>query len=291
MGAARVDAHDLRCERVVSGYDGKAVVREVSVSLPGHGISAIIGPNACGKSTLLKTMARLIKPMSGAVTLDGRGVGTIKPKRLARMVGLLPQSPVVPDGIAVGDLVGRGRYPRQRVFRGWTKEDEAAVAEAMGIMSVAELADRSVSGLSGGQRQRVWIAMALAQQTDILLLDEPTTFLDVAYQIEILDVLSELNRERGITLAMVLHDINLAARYADYIFAMKDGRLAAEGKPREVVTAEAIKRVFGMDCVILEDPVARSPLMIPVGRRVGRQDDSGPASIMDASRGSLSAIR
>jgi iron complex transport system ATP-binding protein len=262
-----MSAHVFRCENVVSGYDGKAVVHEVSLSLPEHGISAIIGANACGKSTLLKTMARLIKPMSGAVTLDGHEVGAIQPKRLARMVGLLPQSPIVPDGIAVGDLVGRGRFPHQRMFRGWTKADELAVAEAMEIMSVSGLADSCISDLSGGQRQRVWIAMALAQQTDILLLDEPTTFLDVAYQVEILDLLAELNHERGTTFAMVLHDVNLAARYADYIFAMKDGRLVAEGKPREVVTKDVVKKVFGMECVVLEDPVACAPLMVPVGRR------------------------
>ncbi|MDR2656849.1 MAG: ABC transporter ATP-binding protein, partial [Oscillospiraceae bacterium] len=252
------ETHAFRTENVVSGYDGRAIVRNVGLTIPERKISIIIGANACGKTTLLKTMARLIKPMSGSVTLDGKEIGAYSPKKLARIVGLLPQSPIIPEGIAVSDLVGRGRFPHQKMLKGWTKADYEAVAEAMETMHVAELANRSISELSGGQRQRVWIAMALAQQTDILLLDEPTTFLDIAYQVEILEMLHELNQTKGITIVMVLHDINLSARYAQHIFAMKDGRLIAQGSPREVITTENIRNIFGLDSVVIQDPVSHS---------------------------------
>lgn len=260
-------AHVFRSEHVVSGYDGRVVVSDVSITVPAHSISVIIGANACGKSTLLKTLSRLIKPLSGKIMLDDKEIREFQPKKLAQVIGLLPQSPIVPDGIAVSDLVGRGRFPHQRMFRGWTKADYDAVAQAMEIMNITQLANRSISELSGGQRQRVWIAMALAQQTDILLLDEPTTFLDVSYQVEILDLLTELNQEHGTTIVMVLHDINLSARYADYIFAMKNGQLIAQGKPAEVITKQTIKEVFGMESVIIEDPVAHCPMMVPVGQK------------------------
>lgn len=260
--------HVFQAENVVSGYDAKVVVNNVELAIPERGISIIIGANACGKSTLLKTMSRLIKPVSGRVLLDGKEIGAYSSKKLARIVGLLPQSPIVPEGIAVNDLVGRGRFPHQRMLKGWSKADYAAVAEAMEIMRITDLANRSISELSGGQRQRVWIAMALAQQTDILLLDEPTTFLDIAYQVEILDMLAELNRAYGTTIVMVLHDINLSARYADHIFAMKDGQLIADGAPKEVITVENIKETFDIDSVVIEDPVSNTPLMVPVGRHV-----------------------
>lgn len=251
---------------IVAGYDKKIIINDIDVVIPNNKISVIIGANACGKSTLLKTLARLLKPVSGEVVLDGKQIGTIPPKQLARVLGLLPQSPVVPEGITVSDLVSRGRYPYQNFLKGLEKKDYEAVEEALEIMGIVELANRSVDELSGGQRQRVWIAMALAQQTDILLLDEPTTFLDITYQIEILDLLTDLNRRRGTTIVMVLHDINLSARYADYIFAVQKGNLIAQGKPSEIISEELMKQVFGLDCAVIKDPVSGSPFIVPKGR-------------------------
>lgn len=223
--------HALRTESLVAGYGRTPIVDGVSIDVPMHRVSVIVGANACGKSTLLKAMSRLIPAMSGAVILDGKSLDQLPTKDLARTLGLLPQQPVAPEGIAVADLVGRGRHPHQRLFRSWTSEDDRAVTEALAATGVLDLADRAVDELSGGQRQRVWIAMALAQETDILLLDEPTTFLDVSHQIEVLDLLTDLNIRRGTTIVMVLHDINLAARYADHLFALRAGRLVASGTP------------------------------------------------------------
>ncbi|WP_318617487.1 ABC transporter ATP-binding protein [Sporosarcina sp. YIM B06819] len=259
-------AHIFQAEQVVSGYDNKTIVHGVNLLIPSNKISVIIGANGCGKSTLLKTLARLIKPTSGEITLDGKPLSKIPPKQLARVLGLLPQSPIVPEGISVSDLVGRGRYPHQSLFSGWTKKDYEAVAEAMYIMNITEFANRNIDELSGGQRQRVWIAMALAQQTDILFLDEPTTFLDITYQVEILDLLTDLNRKRGTTIVMVLHDINLAARYADHIFALRQGKLVAEGKPSNVITSDLIQDVFGLRCSVIKDPISGSPSVVPIGR-------------------------
>ncbi|MDF1510931.1 ABC transporter ATP-binding protein [Robertmurraya sp. DFI.2.37] len=258
--------HLFQAEQIVAGYENKTVIHEVSLAIPSNKISVIIGANACGKSTLLKTLARLIKPASGKITLDGRPIGKIPSKELARIVGLLPQSPIVPEGISVADLVGRGRFPHQSLLSGWTKKDYEAVAEAMEIMNITDLANRNIDELSGGQRQRVWIAMALAQQTDILFLDEPTTFLDITYQVEILDLLTDLNRKYGTTIVMVLHDINLSARYADHIFAMHQGRLVAEGEPAEVITDTLIKDIFGLNCTVIADPISGSPSVVPIGR-------------------------
>ncbi|MDF2803951.1 MAG: transporter related [Anaerocolumna sp.] len=251
---------------IVAGYDKKIIINNIDVVIPSNKISVIIGANACGKSTLLKTLARLIKPVSGEVVLDGKQISEIPPKQLAQILGLLPQSPVVPEGITVSDLVSRGRFPYQNFLKGMDKKDYEAVEEALEIMGITELANRSVDELSGGQRQRVWIAMALAQQTDILLLDEPTTFLDITYQVEILDLLTDLNRKRGTTIAMVLHDINLSARYADYIFAVKKGNLIAQGVPNEIITEDLMKQVFGLDCAVIKDPVSDSPFIVPKGR-------------------------
>ncbi len=256
----------LSTRSIVAGYDKKVIINGIDLVVPSHKISVIIGANASGKSTLLKTMARLIKPISGEIVLDGKRIGAIPSKQLAQVLGLLPQSPVVPEGITVSDLVARGRFPYQTMLKGMGKKDYEAVEEALHIMGITELANRSVDELSGGQRQRVWIAMALAQQTDILLLDEPTTFLDITYQIEILDLLTDLNRKRGTTIAMVLHDINLSARYADYIFAVSKGDLVAQGSPSEVITEELIKRVFGLNCAVIKDPVSNSPFIVPKGR-------------------------
>lgn len=258
--------HVFQADQIVAGYDHKTILHGISLVIPSNKISVMIGANACGKSTLLKTLARLIKPTSGTVTLDGKPISKIPPKQLARVVGLLPQSPIVPEGISVADLVGRGRFPHQSLLSGWTKKDVEAVAEAMEIMNITELANRNIDELSGGQRQRVWIAMALAQQTDILFLDEPTTFLDITYQVEILDLLTDLNRKKGTTIVMVLHDINLSARYADYIFALSQGKLLAEGKPAEVITSSLVKDIFGLDCTVIPDPISGSPMVIPKGR-------------------------
>ena len=251
---------------LVSGYGGTPIVKGVGLTVPSGKISVIIGANACGKSTLLKTMARLIAPQSGSVILDGQSVGSIPTKELARSLGLLPQSPIAPEGIVVADLVGRGRHPHQRMFHTWSSADDVAVAEALSATGIADLADRAVDELSGGQRQRVWIAMALAQQTGVLLLDEPTTFLDLARQIEVLDLLADLNEKKGTTIVMVLHDMNMAARYGDHIFAMADGELVASGSPAEVMTTDLIEQVFDLDSMVVTDPVSGAPMVLPRGR-------------------------
>ena len=256
----------LKAENISSGYDDKVIVKNLSLSIPPNKISVIIGANACGKSTLLKTLSRLIRPMKGKVLLNGTELSKIAPKKLAGNLGLLPKSPVVPEGITVFDLVVRGRYPYQSFLRGLSKKDYEAVEEALEIMGITDLADRNVEELSGGQRQRVWIAMALAQETDILLLDEPTTFLDISYQVEILDLLTDLNRKRGTTIVMVLHDINLSARYADHIIAMRSGSIIAEGNPDEIITSSLVRTVFDLDCEVIRDPISHSPVIIPIGR-------------------------
>lgn len=261
-----MNTHLLKAEHLVAGYDKKIIVNDISIAIPDGKISVLIGANASGKSTLLKTLARLIKPLSGEITLDGKNIHQIPPKQLAQTLGLLPQSPIAPEGIAVADLVGRGRFPHQSLFKGWSKEDSLAVAEALDMMGISAIANRNIDELSGGQRQRVWIAMALAQQTDILFLDEPTTFLDIAYQVEILDLLTDLNKKCGTTIVMVLHDINLSARYADYIFAMHKGKITAEGHPSAVITSQLVKQVFSLDGEIIDDPVSHSPLLVPKGR-------------------------
>ena len=258
--------HTFEGKNIVTGYDKKIIIDGIDLSVPSNKVSVIIGSNGCGKSTLLKTMARLIKPLSGDIVIDGKKITTMPSKKLAQILGLLPQSPVVPEGITVWDLVSRGRFPYQNLFSSLNKEDFEAVEEALEIMGISELANRCIDELSGGQRQRVWIAMALAQQTDILLLDEPTTYLDIAYQVEILDLLTDLNRKRGTTIVMVLHDINLSARYADYIFALRKGKLVSQGSPEDIITSELINDVFGLDCEVIKDPVSHSPFIIPKGR-------------------------
>ncbi|MDR2045335.1 MAG: ABC transporter ATP-binding protein [Clostridium sp.] len=258
--------HHFSVRNAVVGYGGAPIVKGVDFTVPEGRISVLIGANACGKSTLLKAMARLLKPVSGEITLDHVRLDAVPTRRLARRLGLLPQSPIAPEGIAVSELVGRGRFPHRNFLQGWTKADYEAVSEAMDAMGVAELADRNVDELSGGQRQRVWIAMALAQRTDILLLDEPTTFLDIAHQIEILDLLTEQNRKRGTTIVMVLHEVNLAARYADFLFAMRDGELVASGTPREILTEKVVRQIFELESVVIPDPVSGAPMMLPCGR-------------------------
>jgi len=264
------ERRSLATDRVTVGYDDRVVVQDLSLSIPAGRISVIVGANACGKSTLLRAMARLLPPRSGAVLLDGRSISEQPTREVAKILGLLPQTPVAPDGIAVADLVARGRYPHRSLLKPWTQEDEQAVAEALRMTDVLDLADRPVDELSGGQRQRVWIAMALAQGTDILLLDEPTTFLDVAHQIEVLDLLTDLNRQRGTTIVMVLHDLNLAARYGDELFAVKNGRLYLSGAPQIVVTSPMVRDVFGMEARVVLDDVSGTPLVLPIGRHHSR---------------------
>ncbi|CAM2763963.1 ABC transporter ATP-binding protein [Actinomyces slackii] len=252
-----------------SGYGKRVVVDGVETTIPDGRITVIVGANACGKSTLLKTMARILAPMEGDVLLGGTPVGDIPTKALARRLGLLPQQPIAPEGIAVADLVGRGRHPHQSLLSSLSiggAEDRRIIEESLVATGTADLADRSIEELSGGQRQRVWIAMALAQRTDVLLLDEPTTFLDLAHQVEVLDLLTDLNRQRGTTIVMVLHDINLAARYADHMIAMKKGRVVASGEPAAIVDAELVGEVFGLKARVITDPVSSTPLVLPQGR-------------------------
>ncbi|QYC40376.1 putative siderophore transport system ATP-binding protein YusV [Nonomuraea coxensis DSM 45129] len=247
-------------------YDQRVVATDLSVAIPDESFTVIIGPNACGKSTLLRALARMLKPKAGAVHLDGSVITSLPSKEVARRLGLLPQTSIVPDGITVADLVARGRYPHQKLMRQWSKADETAVTEAMRATDVAGLADRIVDELSGGQRQRVWLAMALAQETPILLLDEPTTFLDISHQIEVLDLCADLHEE-GRTMVAVLHDLNQACRYATHLIVMRAGRIVARGDPREIVTPELVHEVFELRCEIIVDPQSGTPLIVPEARR------------------------
>ncbi len=258
--------HSLTAAGLSAGYGDTVILNGLDLTvLPGK-ITVIVGANACGKSTLLRTMSRLISPRQGQVLLDGKSIHQAPSRELARRMGLLPQSPIAPEGITVADLVSRGRHPHQGMFSRWTRKDDEAVAAALEATRTTALAERPVDELSGGQRQRVWIAMALAQQTEILLLDEPTTFLDISHQIEVLDLLTDLNSARGTTIVMVLHDLNLAARYADCLVAMAEGRLHVSGKPEDVLTEENVRQVFGLESRIITDPTSGRPFMLPMGR-------------------------
>nr|WP_245218941.1 ABC transporter ATP-binding protein [Rubellimicrobium aerolatum] len=244
-------------------YGGRPIVRDLSLAVPDGRVTVIIGPNACGKSTLLRALARLLAPARGTVTLDGKAIARQPTREVARVLGLLPQTPLAPEGITVADLVARGRSPHQGAFRQWSRADESAVAAALEATGTADLAGLRVEELSGGQRQRAWIAMALAQETPLLLLDEPTTFLDLRHQIEVLALVRRLNRDLGRTVVMVLHDIGLACRYADHLVAMRDGCILAEGTPEAVVTPATIRAVFGLEARVIPDPETGTPLVIP----------------------------
>ncbi|GHF69650.1 ABC transporter ATP-binding protein [Streptomyces sp. NRRL_ISP-5395] len=277
----------LAASALTLAYEDRTVVHELDLTVPDGQVTVIVGPNACGKSTTLRALGRLLKPRGGAVLLDGTELARIPTKQIARSIGLLPQTPVAPEAITVSDLVARGRQPHQSWWQQWSDEDERAVTDAMSRTDVTALADRSVDELSGGQRQRVWIAMALAQDTDLLLLDEPTTYLDIAHQVEVLDLVRQLaspaaDGTRGRTVVTVLHDLNQAARYADRLVAMKEGRIVAEGAPGDIVTAELVREVFGLEAVIVPDPVTGSPLVVP-GAPWTPATTSAPAPASSAS--------
>ncbi|MBQ1079764.1 MULTISPECIES: ABC transporter ATP-binding protein [unclassified Nocardiopsis] len=248
-------------------YDQRVISRDLAVRIPDNSFTVIVGPNACGKSTLLRALSRTLKPAQGNVLLDGQVISSYPAKEVARRLGLLPQSSIAPDGIGVADLVARGRFPHQSFLRQWSSQDEAVVAEAMAATGISALADRSVDELSGGQRQRVWLAMVLAQQTPLLLLDEPTTYLDIAHQMDMLDLCADLHAEQGHTLVAVLHDLNHACRYATHLIVMKDGEIVAEGEPATVVTADLVEKVFGLPVRIIPDPETHTPMIVPVDRR------------------------
>jgi iron complex transport system ATP-binding protein len=252
----------LRGENLTLAYDRRVVAEGLDVEIPDRAFTAIVGPNACGKSTLLRALARMLKPRAGAVLLDGHEIAKQPSKEVARRLGLLAQSAVAPDGITVVDLVARGRHPHQSFLRQWSREDEQAVRHALRATRVDDLAGRPVDELSGGQRQRVWLAMVLAQDTPLLLLDEPTTFLDLQHQIEVLDLCAQLHAA-GRTLVAVLHDLNQACRYATHLIAMREGRVVARGAPEEIVDAELVEHVFGVRCRVIEDPETGTPLIVP----------------------------
>jgi iron complex transport system ATP-binding protein len=266
MTALRNDAARLGAEGVTVGYADRVVLDNLDITIPTGVITTVIGPNGCGKSTLLRTLSRLLKPRQGTVLLDGHDIARLKTKDIAKRMGLLPQTPIAPEGLTVADLVARGRHPHQSWLRQWSREDEAVVAEALAWTDMADLGDRPVDELSGGQRQRAWISMALAQGTDLLLLDEPTTYLDLSHQIDVLELVARLHTERGRTVVVVLHDLNLAARYAQRLVAMRDGALVASGTPHEVLTEQLLADVFDLEARVVPDPVAGTPLVVPVRR-------------------------
>jgi len=256
----------LKVRQLRVAYHDRVVIDGLDLEIPPGEITVIVGANACGKSTLLRTLARLLTPRSGGVYLDGRSIHDLPTRTVAQQLGILPQAPVAPEGMTVADLVGRGRAPHQSWWRQWSTSDEGAVASALAATEMTDLADRPVDELSGGQRQRAWIAMAVAQSTPVLLLDEPTTYLDLAHQIDVLDLVVDLNRTEGRTVVMVLHDLPQACRYADHMIAMKDGAIVASGSPSEVITEELVEKVFDIRCQISPDPVSGTPMVIPISR-------------------------
>lgn len=253
----------LEAQGVTLGYDRHIVSTDLHIAIPDGSFTAIIGPNACGKSTLLRAYARVLKPLAGSMVLDGADMATYPAKEVAKRLGLLPQSAIAPDGIRVADLVARGRFPYQGIIRQWTSDDSTAVKAALEATQITDLSGRLVDELSGGQRQRVWIAMLLAQQTNILLLDEPTTFLDISHQFELLELLRRFHRN-GHTIITVLHDLNQAARYANHLIVMKEGQVVAEGDPSSIITADLVEDVFHLPCIVMPDPVTASPAVFPL---------------------------
>ena len=269
-GSARVQVQD-----VAIGYDKRLVSEHLSVTVPDQSFTAIIGPNGCGKSTLLRAVARVLNPSAGRVLLDGKTISSYGAKDVARRLGLLPQSSLAPDGIRVADLVARGRAPYQNLFHQWRSSDEEAVRLALKATRLTELSGRLVDELSGGQRQRVWVAMLLEQDTPIMLLDEPTTFLDIAHQYELIELFRGFH-EDGKTIVAVLHDLNQAARYADHLIVMRDGQVVATGTPDEVITAGLISDVFGLWSLVVPDPVTKTPTVVPLDPRTVPIDPTEP---------------
>ncbi|APU43538.1 ABC transporter ATP-binding protein [Streptomyces sp. TN58] len=261
----------LAARGVTVGYGGRVVIDDLDVAVPPRVITTIIGSNGCGKSTLLRTLSRLLKPTRGSVVLDGDDIARLRTRDVAKKLGLLPQAPVAPEGLTVADLVARGRHPHQSWLRQWSSDDADVVERALAMTGVADLADRPVDALSGGQRQRVWISMTLAQGTDLLLLDEPTTYLDLAHAVDVLDLVDDLH-ESGCTVVLVLHDLNLAVRYSDNLIVMKAGAILAQGHPRDVITAELLHEAFGLRAKVIDDPVGDRPLIVPIGRAHVRPD-------------------
>ncbi|NKE58356.1 ABC transporter ATP-binding protein [Lentzea sp. PSKA42] len=275
MTALRNDAARLGAEGVTVGYADRVVLDNLDVSIPTGVITTVIGPNGCGKSTLLRTLSRLLKPRQGTVLLDGHDIARLRTKDVAKKMGLLPQTPIAPDGLTVADLVARGRHPHQSWVRQWSSDDADVVAKALRMTGVADLAHRPVDSLSGGQRQRVWISMTLAQGTDLLLLDEPTTYLDLAHAIDVIDLVDDLH-EGGCTIVMVLHDLNLAVRYSDNLIVMKSGAIVAQGHPSDVITSDLLLDTFGLQAKVIDDPVSERPLIVPIGRtHVVSKSDQG----------------
>lgn len=265
MTVLRSAAARLGAEGVTVGYNDRVVLDNLDITIPPGVITTVIGPNGCGKSTLLRTLSRLLKPKRGTVLLDGHDIARLKTKDVAKRMGLLPQTPIAPEGLTVADLVARGRHPHQGWLRQWSSDDADIVARALASTGVADLADRPVDSLSGGQRQRVWISMTLAQGTDLLLLDEPTTYLDLAHAIDVIDLIDDLH-EAGRTIVMVLHDLNLAVRYSDNLIVMKSGSIVAQGHPNDVITGELLRDAFGLQARVIDDPVSNRPLIVPIGR-------------------------
>ncbi|MEV4645264.1 ABC transporter ATP-binding protein [Saccharopolyspora sp. NPDC049357] len=267
---ARAVTDRLRASDLKLAYGERVVVDGLDFEVASGTITAVIGPNGCGKSTLLRALGRLLQPQRGEVLLDGKKIHKMSTKEVARVLGVLPQSPAAPEGLTVADLVARGRHPHQSWYRQWSSDDESAVAEALAMTGIGDLAERTLDELSGGQRQRAWLSMALAQGTDLLLLDEPTTYLDLSHQVDVLELVGRLHDESGRTVVMVLHDLNLAARYADRLVAMKDGAVVASGEPDQVLTEELLADVFDLRARVIPDPVAGTPMVVPIGgRRTG----------------------
>jgi iron complex transport system ATP-binding protein len=276
MTDAEAQSPQLETVDLDLSYEARQVVHGLSMKIARGRITTIVGANGCGKSTLLRGLARILRPAGGTVLLDGESIHRLPTKLVAQRVGLLPQAPTAPDGLTVEDLVGRGRYPHQSLFQRWSLEDEAAVGAALAATGLDDLRERPVDELSGGQRQRAWIAMALAQETPIMLLDEPTTYLDLAHQVEVLDLLADLNEHDGRTIVMVLHDVNQAARYSHEIVAMKDGRIVLTGSPRSIMNAAFLQDVFGLEAQVIADPTDGTPVCLPVHRRNGRRPSALP---------------
>ena len=272
----------LVAEDLTLGYGDRVIIEKLNVAIHSGVITTVIGPNGCGKSTLLRSLGRLLKPKSGRVILDGKAITSMRTKDVARVLGMLPQAPTAPEGLTVGDLVSRGRHPHQSWIRQWSSDDESQVANALELTGVGDLADRPVDELSGGQRQRAWISMALAQGTDILLLDEPTTYLDLAHSIEVLDLVDRLHEELGRTVVMVLHDLNLAVRYSDQLIVMSQGKIVEAGRPQDVISEKLLLDVFGLEARVIEDPVSDRPLIVPIGTRHVYGSVGGPVEASES---------